>query len=65
MKKKVLIILIVFVVLIAAVIYIHVTSSRKTEFTYDGWINCMPPLSKDQAKLCEDAEAANYPYIAY
>ena len=53
----------VVVVIIAIVVAIIV--SRQNEFHYEGWIDCMPPLSESEADLCRRAEAANYPYIAY
>ncbi|MBQ6313873.1 hypothetical protein IJI29_03450 [Candidatus Saccharibacteria bacterium] len=34
-------------------------------FEYEGWIDCMPPLSSSEEDLCRRAKDANYPYIAY
>jgi len=31
----------------------------------DEWIDCMPPLSGYEARLCERAEEIGYPRIAY
>jgi len=66
MKKKVLIIFALFALLMLAVFAAYVTvSNKKKEFSYEGWIDCMPPLSDNEAKLCKEAEEANYPYITY
>ncbi len=34
-------------------------------FEYNGYIDCMPPLSSEKAKLCEEAEKAGYDKIVY
>ena len=37
----------------------------ESEFEYEGWIDCMPPLDGERAELCRRAEAAGYEKIAY
>lgn len=67
-KKELIIgISIVAVLMIVAVCVVLLTSNKNSEgeFTYEGWIDCMPPLSESQEDLCRRAEAAGYPYIAY
>ena len=71
MKKIVLIISIISLVIIC-IISIFLTlkpsiSEDINEWTYEkqGWIDCMPPLSETEAKICEDAEKAGYKYIAH
>ena len=50
------------IIIILVVIFIK---NHSNKFAYDGWIDCMPPLSGSKADLCKQAEAAGYPYIAY
>ena len=68
LKKELIIGISVVIVLIIVVICVVLLTSNKSgegEFTYDGRIDCMPPLSESQEDLCRRAEAAGYPYIAY
>ena len=67
-KKKTLFIIIGIIAVVAIVVAIVVAlflTSRKDSFEYEGWIDCQPILSEKEAELCERAEAAGYPYIAY
>ena len=65
MNKKTIIIIASVVVVVIIAIVVAIIVSRQNEFHYEGWIDCMPPLSESEADLCRRAEAANYPYIAY
>ncbi|MBQ3945481.1 MAG: hypothetical protein II670_07725, partial [Alphaproteobacteria bacterium] len=53
----------IIVIIIVGVIFLY--NRDQETFEYNGWIDCMPELSKSQAELCRRAEAAGYPYIAY
>lgn len=41
------------------------TEEEKPNFEFEGWINCQPLLTEEQAELCRQAEEAGYDKIAY
>lgn len=65
-KNKQILVIISFLLVLLAIfsvlIYRHET---KPKFEHEGWINCMPSPGAVRSKLCQEAEEANYPYIAY
>ena len=63
-KKKILFIALGIIVVVAIVIVLLLVF-KQDDFEYEGWINCQPMLTKEETELCERAEAAGYPYIAY
>ncbi len=63
-KQLIIILLAVFLIAIIVVIIFLLIRNQNT-FEYEGWIDCQPILSPEEADLCKKAEAANYPYIAY
>jgi hypothetical protein len=64
--KRILFVFVLFIIVVTIfACAFMILSKKRNTFQYDGWIDCMPPLSESQAKLCEEAKAANYPYIAY
>ncbi len=64
-NKKLLLTLGIAGVIILAIIIALLLVPKQDKFEYEGWINCQPILSKEEAELCKRAEAAEYPYIAY
>ena len=42
-----------------------VPPEEKKDFEFEGWINCQPMLTDEQAELCRQAEEAGYDKIAY
>ena len=62
-KTKIILILGAIAIILASVILLPVFKQNK--FEHEGWINCQPLLSEEEAELCRQAEAAEYPYIAY
>lgn len=65
MDRKALIILIVAIGLMVVVTFAFALGKTNNTFKAQGWINCMPPLSESQQKICDEAEAAGYKMIAY
>jgi hypothetical protein len=63
-KKRVVVISVV-VVCMFALVFVFLQNRSTQKFEYEGWINCMPVLDSKQSELCQQAEEANYPYIAY
>jgi tRNA-dihydrouridine synthase len=45
--------------------YEPVPPEEKKDFEFEGWINCQPMLTEEQAELCRKAEEAGYDKIAY
>ena len=43
----------------------EVVPEEQSSFEYEGWINCQPLLTEEQAELCRQAEEAGYDKIAY
>lgn len=64
-KKKKIMFVILGIIAIVAIVMTLLLISKQNSFEYEGWINCQPILTKEAAELCERAEAAGYPYIAY
>ena len=66
MRKRTTVVLLVGILcILVAVIVMHYLLKEDKEFEYNGWLNCQPMLSDEQAELCQKAEEANYPNIAY
>lgn len=66
MKKRMLWTILGIVALVVAVgvgVWLLVRGGTSVEL--EGWIDCSLPMSEENAKLCEEAERQNYPYIAY
>ena len=64
-KKQLIMILSAVFFIVVIVILVFLLKRNQDTFEYEGWINCQPILSPQEADLCRRAEAANYPYIAY
>ena len=64
-KKKLFIALGIVAAVIVAIMIASMLIFRQNKFIYHGWINCQPMLTEEEAELCERAEEAGYPYIAY
>jgi len=66
-SKKDIIMAVLVVLVVGLIIFIIclVTQKQNLSFEYEGWINCQPILTPEEADLCARARAANYPYIAY
>ena len=43
----------------------EVVPEEQSGFEYEGWIDCQPLLTEEQAELCRQAEEAGYDKIAY
>ncbi len=64
MKKVILVlgVMLGVLVLVGGCLWFFVLRER---VVLEGWIDCMPPLTEHEQRLCDEAERQNYPYVSH